>query len=586
MNKSLISGYKKTSIKKAGVFLDALIIPGLLLVFLCMTSHFAMGQDEEDDGDITDQQVTVLTEYTPVISDATRIEKLPEVKDTFDVNPEFDYDIFSKRQSGDYKPDPLKAARLEDKQEDKLDNGYARLMLGSKLMLNADIHYNNTRKHNLNWGINGSHRSGHGRLENMIKKVYAGYNKNMIGAFAKRMFPHATLSGSVDFRSNQHFFYGYNPEDKKSGPGFRSDFISDEQYQRYNIVSVKTRTASRFNNVKKMNYDIGLNYDFWFDAKQNQEHYLDFNLNLNKKIKKERVGADAALVIMPANYLNASPMYISLSPYLAHHTENFKAKLGLRGKSRFVDDSISYHFYPDIHIEHNIADIILPYASFTGNLEEYSTKEISLINPFMNDALKISEANIKQHVTVGFKGRITDAVQFNLNGQYVKSDNQHFFVNDYGTSLRNRFTVTYSDVELFKAYGELNFDFGQNFNLRVHGKYNLFTYLPDIEHPWHVPSFKSGLYARMRIMPELYVSADAFVLIDRYALVPGGSPADPHVSEKLDPAIDVNLKAEYILSQRLNAKLELNNLAGQNYEIWNQYPVYGFHVMAGISYSF
>ncbi|MGC9331340.1 MAG: hypothetical protein ACP5DZ_05605 [Bacteroidales bacterium] len=565
---------------------------GTAIIVVCLLPFVTMAQDEENDGSISDQQVTVITEYNPVIANSVRIEKLPEIKDTFDVEIDFDYDIYSKQQPTTYNPKPLKAATLKGEPKTTMENGYARLLLGSKLMLNADLYYNNIKNTNLNWGIYGSHASGHGRLEKIIHdkvyKVYTGYNKSMIGAFAKRMFPQATLSGSIDFRSNQHFFYGYNSLDTTiSFPIYRSHFISDEQYQRYNIISVKTRATSRFYNPKAMNYDVRLNYDLWFDLEQNMAHYLDFNLNLNKRIKKEIVSADAGLVVTPSNYLSVSPLYVNLSPYLAHHTDNFKLKLGLHTRSRFIEDSSSYHFYPDIYIEHNIADVILPYASFSGNLQEHPIHKISRINPYINDTLNVSDVNIKQHLTLGFKGRISDEVQFNLNGHYVKAENQYFFVNDYGNlPLRNRFNVEYADVEMFKFYGELNFDYGYAFNLRAYGQYKLFTSLQDIEKPWHVPAIKCGLFARKRILPALTFSADAFVLIDRYALVPDDDNAGSLIPEKLSPAVDVNLKAEYAVNRQLNAVLELNNLAFQNYEIWNQYPVYGFHIMAGINYSF
>ncbi len=563
------------------------------MLFISLLPFVGNAQVERDDDSISDQQVTVITEYTPVIANAVRIEKLPEIKDTFDVEIDFDYDIYSKQQSTTFTPEPLKAATLKGEPKTTLENGYARLLLGSKLMLNADLYYNNTRNSNLNWGVYGSHASGHGKLDNMIRDdVYAGYNKNNIGTFGKRMYPEADIYGSLDFSSIKHFFYGYNTEGVYLESDFirpvtKSDFMSDAQFQRYNTLSAKTMAKSRFYNPKAMNYDVRLNYDLWFDAEQNMAHYLDFNLNLNKKIKKEIVGADAGLIVMPSNYLTTSPLYVDLSPYLAHHTDNFKLKMGLHTRSRFIEDSSTYHFYPDIYIEHNIADVILPYASFSGNLQEHPIHKISRINPYINDALNVSDVNIKQHLTLGFKGRISDEVQFNLNGHYVKAENQYFFVNDYGNlPLRNRFDVEYADVEMFKFYGELNFDYGYNFNMRAYGQYKLFTSLQDIEEPWHVPALKCGIYARKQILPGLNVSADAFVLIDRYALVPDKNNAVSLIPEKMPPAVDVNLKAEYSVNRQLNAVVELNNLAFQNYEIWNQYPVYGFHIMAGINYTF
>lgn len=150
--------------------------------------------------------------------------------------------------------------------------------------------------------------------------------------------------------------------------------------------------------------------------------------------------------------------------------------------------------------------------------------------------------------------------------------------------LQNRFNVVYSDVEMFKAYAELDFKI-KNLELRLHGIYNYYTWLKDIDKAWHVPSFHSGLYAGYQVNPQLKVHAEAFVEGNRYAGL-NVIGANSWTAVKMDPVIDVNLGAEYVVNSQFSGFVQLNNLAGQNYQIWYQYPVYGFHFMGGIKYSF
>jgi hypothetical protein len=572
-----------------------------LIVLTCLSMHGYAQQDEQsDDGNLSDQQVTVVTTYTPVINDAFRLESLPKIVDTFFVEPSFKYDIFSKMQPTILHPTPLQAAKLQGEPKDHLDNGYAKLAVGSKLNLNAELYYMNTRNSSTNWGVIGKHQSAQGtiRISDEITypdsyvfdgRVFAGYDVSNLGAFVKKMYSHTTLNADINFGSSQHFFYGYTPANLTINPlllpNDRDDFIDGNHRQRYSVLSVNTGAKSRFPQINKINYDVGLSYDLWFDANQNLEHTIDFTADLHRKIKKEMVGLSTELMIIPAKYLDPSLMYLDLSPYLKHNSENFKLKLGLKTKMQFLKDSTDFHFYPDIHIEHNIADVILPYASFTGNLMENSMRELTRVNPYINDTLAVSPANVKQNICVGIKGRISDAVQFNFNGQYHKVDNQHFFVTDYSAMLQNRFDVVYSDIEMFKAYAELNFEFGEKMKLRLHGMYNYYTWLKDIDEAWQVPVFRSGLYAEYQVLPQLKVHAQAFVDGKRIAGVnlPGDTQWN---SVDMDPIIDVNLGADYQISNQLNAFVALNNLAGQNYEIWHQYPVYGFHFLGGIKYGF
>jgi hypothetical protein len=566
------------------------IIPVILLsgIISLLFSHPVFSQTEETDGNLSNQQVTVLTQYTPIITDAFRMESLPQIIDTVKINPDFTYSIYSSLQPTIFHPAALQAAKLEGEQKDHLDKGYAKLSLGNKLMLDGEIYYMNTRDKDFNWGISGKHFSSQGKIKNSLdNRVYSGINMNKIGAFGKKMHTNTVLTGSLDFSSNQYFFYGYNPNNLATNnallPDDREDFIDSEEFQRYSVLSLRTNAKSRFPQVNKINYDVSFNYDLWLDANKNNEQTIDLSVKLKRKIKSEYVGLNTQLLLLPAKYLDPSLMYLELSPYMKHNSKNFKVKLGLKTKAQFAGDETDFHFYPDIQIEHNIADVLLPYASFSGNLNENSMLNLTRINPFIVDTLTVNPANTKQNICVGMKGRISDELQFNINGQYQKTDNQHFFVNDFTSTLQNRFNVVYSDIELYKFYAELDFDFKQNLEIRLYGTYNHYSWLKSIDHPWHIPAFKSGLYTAYNVTPQLKIHIETYVEGNRYALVPTETTG---VSVKMDAIIDVNIGAEYQINNQVSAFIQFNNIACKNYEIWYQYKVYGFHVLGGIKYGF
>jgi hypothetical protein len=55
---------------------------------------------------------------------------------------------------------------------------------------------------------------------------------------------------------------------------------------------------------------------------------------------------------------------------------------------------------------------------------------------------------------------------------------------------------------------------------------------------------------------------------------------------KLKSAIDLNFKAEYLFSNSFSAFLQFNNITSSKYPIFLHYPVRGFQLMAGITWSF
>ena len=231
--------------------MNKIALISLALLSLGVISGKAVIAQTEDGGTegLSNQDVIVNTTYVPVITDAFRMENLPVIEDTVKINPDFTYEIISKLQPTTLYPTPLQAAKMEGEPRDHLENGYAKLAVGSKFTLNAELYYMNTRNSSLNWGVVGKHVSAQGKVSNpMDERVYAGYDRSNIGAYAKKMYAYTTLSGDVSFNTSQHFFYGYNPAnlsiDTLLMPDDREDFIDGNYRQRYSVLSVRTRAKS------------------------------------------------------------------------------------------------------------------------------------------------------------------------------------------------------------------------------------------------------------------------------------------------------------------------------------------------------
>jgi hypothetical protein len=79
------------------------------------------------------------------------------------------------------------------------------------------------------------------------------------------------------------------------------------------------------------------------------------------------------------------------------------------------------------------------------------------------------------------------------------------------------------------------------------------------------------------------------ILFHADLIAQGGMKAlDPITDQtvKLDGAFDLNFKTEYLFSESFSAFIQLNNIASNKYPIFLHYPVRGFQVMGGITWSF
>ena len=69
----------------------------------------------------------------------------------------------------------------------------------------------------------------------------------------------------------------------------------------------------------------------------------------------------------------------------------------------------------------------------------------------------------------------------------------------------------------------------------------------------------------------------------------GGAKAfdvDTNSVTTLDAAMDLNLKASYLLSKQFSVFLKGSNLLNNQYQLYLNYPVRGLQVMGGITWVF
>ena len=57
-------------------------------------------------------------------------------------------------------------------------------------------------------------------------------------------------------------------------------------------------------------------------------------------------------------------------------------------------------------------------------------------------------------------------------------------------------------------------------------------------------------------------------------------------SGSLKGGVDLSLGGEYKLTNKINAFADLNNIFGDKYQRWHNYPVYGICVLAGLIIRF
>jgi hypothetical protein len=89
---------------------------------------------------------------------------------------------------------------------------------------------------------------------------------------------------------------------------------------------------------------------------------------------------------------------------------------------------------------------------------------------------------------------------------------------------------------------------------------------------------KAGL--RWQMIKDLWLTSDLWLWN-----APWWKAKDGHAF-KGERGVDLNAGAEFRITKNFNLWVQFNNVLDSRYERWNQYEVYGFNLLGGITYSF
>ena len=133
------------------------------------------------------REVTLYNPYKPSLNIVRKRSFLPEMKDTTQIRPVFNYEVNSEPFMPAYTISPIKAAALLPDPLPKLYKSYINAGLGTHLSPLGEISITNERSKKGAAGLYARHFSSNGnvKLEN-DDKVFAGYMDNDVSLFGKR----------------------------------------------------------------------------------------------------------------------------------------------------------------------------------------------------------------------------------------------------------------------------------------------------------------------------------------------------------------------------------------------------------------
>ncbi len=570
-----------------------------VLLFLSgMVSTIAMAQEKEKET-LDTERVVIVKAYTPTISDAFKIKSIPLLNDSVtQKKKQIRYSIFSVPVASTYTPAKGRAANIDRPKPIDIYDNYATLGFGNFTSVLAEFYSNFQLNRSDNLGLYLHHNSSQGGIDE-VQLDDKFYNSYVDLNYTSRT---RNYTYGIEVGAEHQLYNWYGLPEIPVLDQEQIDAIDPQQ----NYYGVKLGGKLQFDNLyfKK----ASLRYRFFGDAEKSIEHHI-----IAKPTFEFEMGNSLITTNFIVDYLNGNfdrdldpiaqvpntygVLNLGVNPSLVILRDNLTVNLGAAVYYSIdtENDDNDFFMYPKITASYRLLDeSVIAYGGLEGELKQNTYRDAVQENPFVSPTLILEPTNTLYDAYVGLKGKISDVVSYNFRGSYISEDEKPLFVNNPATILPvkgfdygNSFSYRYDDVTTLVGYAELNFEISNTFKLGTSAEY--FSYdNEDEQEAWNLPEVKASILLDYQINKQWFMGAQLFYVGERKDIdnTVFTLPALPEATITLDSYFDANVNLGYRLNDQLSFFVKGNNLVGENYQRWVNFPVQGIQVLGGMTYKF
>lgn len=577
----------------------------LSLVTILLNCNRVNGQEK------INQDVRVVKEYTPTVSDAYKINYMPVLDDSTAAKPRFDYRILRTSATTNYQPTPIAAAKINASRKEYLHKSYIKGGVGNYSTLLAELGYNILENKKYVLGLNAGHVSSLGNLTlEDDNSVDAPFHDTWAAANFKHFFDDKALSVDMRFDHNMYQYYGYQTLDPDGAYWLPSgeltsgrDFIPDDD-QRLSRFEANIGLSSNIADERKMQYNLlggfsafgnltGVNQ---LGVKLTGDLYKpigDLALDVSGGIESYTTSVPDTIGPMYA-FDERSQLMIRVNPSISFKFDRARLKVGLLVAGLIDTEGDELYLTPDILGELTVVEgIVSVYGGVNGkvNMNDYANMQYE--NAFASADINVRSSIYGLNFMAGIKGNFSSSTSFSAGVEYGIFNNEHFWINKSYTApeaaadllavshYSNQFDVVYDDGSLLTVKGELLYKPKPTMEFVLSGEYNGWS-LDSQQEAWHMPEVELGLEGNFNVIDNLYATAGIKYLGERSAY----DVTTATGVKKLKGVVDINLGAEYYFSKQWSFWASVNNMTAAKYYKWNGYPMQGLNARAGVIFSF
>lgn len=541
-----------------------------LLTLLLVIQKDVFAQEPDRTGNLEDVEIEIVKERQITLPPASRnFEKIPP-RPAETARPSFLYDFkpFSF-QATQINP-AIRPLKLKQESASNVYGGYVSAGYGNYASPYLEGFINSRRDRNKLVGAHAFLRSsGKGPVDD----ENSGSGASGVSLYGKAFSNFISLSAEAGYENQFTHFYGY-----PSGSAVEADDIR----QAYNHFHLSGELSNTRNTA--FAYHLGAEFSYLADRYEAKESEADFDFRSSydvSEVSSIAVDAAYALINRKDSLVEASPRSLfSVNPrYEFFPIEDLKLSAGV--VVALENDTLGskdVHAYPDVRASYPLNPSVQVTASLSGGMEKVSLQSLSDENLWLDANIPIYHTNKLLDLQGALHTKIGNKISVNGGFSLATLKNLFFFRN--AEEDPSRFTVEYDgNTTRTNFFASLGFAQTETFKFMVRG--DVYAYSTEIAEAWHRPTYK--------VTAETSVNISGKFLLDVNLISQGGMKAFDPVADarvELDPAFDLNARTEYLFSEKFSIFAQFNNIIGNEYPLFLNYPVRGLQGLGGVTWSF
>ncbi|MVN21115.1 TonB-dependent receptor [Mucilaginibacter arboris] len=534
----------------------------------------AVKKPEQQQG--LNEEIIVNGTYKPVLADAVKIRRNPNLDDRQDFKPAFTYtNLLDKRLDNNTGIRPLDPIQLPKTADDTLYNNYAKAGVGNLKTTFGELYINNGRDDALQVGGYAKHFAQQGSLPKQ------NTSRQDIGIFGKSVGDNNSVSGRIDYNRRNNYFYGFDQDNPpaKLTPG----------KQHFNTIAGEAEIAKNFKDVENdFVYAVKVSGYVFNNAYKAKENNILVNVSINQTIKQFYAGLNASLdagSIKDSAY-SITNNILRANPYLKLQGDNYKIDLGVNLVSVFGFNT-SFRIFPAAKIEFQvIPKYVRIFGELQGDVNKTLLRNLTEENPFLDQNIDIKNSINRYTISAGLKGTLAPGLGFKAAFIRQNINSMPLFVNNFNFSKgQNKFIVIYDGGKSTVTGFNGDLDFKASETLDIFGKleYRKYAMATQAE-AWNLPTAKLTAGTNIHLNKKITINGSLLIRGETKDRIPTSATAFQVVT--LPSFADLNGGVDYKITKRISLFAQANNLLNNKYQTYLYYPAYGFNIFGGASIGF